>query len=57
MIISMPDSWVKMAIPQPTTSAGRTQGWRSPLQPRLLRFVSCLRSSSSTMLRSSGSTS
>ena len=53
MIISIPDSWVSAAMPQPMTSAGRTQGRFSPLHPRSRDRVSALRSSTSTISSSS----
>ena len=57
MIISMPLSWVKIAIPQPTTSAGRTHGLRSPRQPRFSRPAERSSSSSPTISSSSASRS
>jgi len=55
MIISIPDSWVKTAMPQPTTSAGRTQGLRNPRQPRVVCCSSA--ATASWISSSSGPTS
>ncbi len=54
MIISMPESCVKIATPQPSTSAGRTQVARRPDQPRVfevssIRVVSAISSISPSM--------